>query len=104
MHCAPLEGRTPRSCSRVWRKLRVVLSAFISTHGDGLLRHFHLKITASVLEKPLVDSETELFRKIPDVDSLYALRNVDDQFIVVTMRGIGEMELKNPNNFEHLDH
>lgn len=68
-------------------------------HADGTVGHFHLQITASGLDKPTAGSEAELFMKIPDLDTLDALRDADDQFIVITMRGIGEMEPRNPNSF-----
>ena len=72
-------------------------------HTDGSVGHFHLQITASGLDKPSGSSEAELFMKVPDVDTLNALRKADDQFVVVTMRGIGEMEPRNPNSFIALD-
>ena len=70
---------------------------------DGTVGHFHLQITASGLDKPAGGSEAELFMKVPDVDTLNALRKADDQFIIITMRGIGEMEPRNPNSFVALD-
>lgn len=72
-------------------------------HADGTVGHFHLQITASGLDKPTGGSEAELFMKVPDLDTLNALRKADDQFIVITMRGIGEMEPRNPANFVALD-
>ena len=71
------------------------------THTDGSTGHFHLQITAAGLgttSKP--DSEAELFKKIPDIDGLDVFRdpNVNDQVVVITMRGIGEMEPRNLNN------
>src|SRR6185503_16842238 len=72
-------------------------------HADGTVGHFHLQITASGLDKPAGGSEAELFMKVPDVDTLNTLRKADDQFIVITMRGIGEMEPRNPSNFVALD-
>ena len=69
------------------------------THPDGTSSHFHLQITASGLDKPTGGSETELFMKVPDVDSLNVLRKADDQFVIITMRGIGEMEPRNPNSY-----
>lgn len=74
-------------------------------HADNSFGHFHLQITATGLDRPgaASDSEAELFRKIPDVDTLRALANADDNFVVVTIRGIGEMEPQNPNSFVRLD-
>lgn len=72
-------------------------------HPDGSVGHFHLQITASGLDKPAGGSEAELFMKVPDVDTLNALRKADDQFVVITIRCIGEMEPRNPNSFIALD-
>jgi len=60
--------------------------------------HFHLQITAAGLG-PLdqsSDSEAELFKKIPDVDTIAAFRHANDDQIVLTIRGIGEMRPNNP--------
>jgi choline dehydrogenase-like flavoprotein len=67
------------------------------TH-DGTVGHFHLQITASGLDKPSTDSEAELFKKIPDLESLDAMRQADDKTVVITIRGIGEMESQNPGS------
>jgi choline dehydrogenase-like flavoprotein len=72
-------------------------------HADGAVGHFHLQITASGLEKPDGGSEAELFMKVPDVDSLNTLRNADDEYVFITMRGIGEMTPRNPDSFVRLD-
>ena len=74
-------------------------------HADNSFGHFHLQITASGLDRPggASDSEAELFRKIPDLDTLRGLANADDNFVIVTIRGIGEMEPQNPNSFVRLD-
>jgi choline dehydrogenase-like flavoprotein len=71
------------------------------THADGSTGHFHLQITAAGLgtaSKP--DSEAELFKKVPDIDGLDVFRgpNVNDQVVVITIRGIGEMEPRDLNN------
>jgi choline dehydrogenase-like flavoprotein len=64
----------------------------------GRERYFHLQITASGLGKVGTDSEAELFKKIPDVDTLESLRHADDQRIVLVLRGIGEMSPQNPDS------
>ena len=64
-------------------------------HSDGLFGHFHLQITAAGLNAPSTNSEAELFKKIPDVDTIAAFRQANDDKIVLTLRGIGEMR---PNN------
>ncbi len=57
--------------------------------------HYHLQITACGVRGDIRDSEAELNKKIPDIDDLDqlkgALAGVQDDFIVVTLRGIGEM-------------
>lgn len=68
------------------------------THGDGTVSHFHLQITAAGLDRPGTDSEAELFKKIPDIDLISSLRRSNDDNVVITIRGIGEMEPLNPNN------
>jgi choline dehydrogenase-like flavoprotein len=64
-------------------------------HADHLFGHFHLQITAAGLDHPSTDSEAELFKKIPDIDTIDAFRHATDQQVVVTIRGIGELR---PNN------
>lgn len=58
--------------------------------------HFHLQITACGVVGDVRDSEAEMFKVIPDIDQAAlmasALQTVPDDFIVVTLRGIGEME------------
>lgn len=62
-------------------------------HGNG---HFHLQITASGVKGDVRDSEVELNKKIPDLDELARIKGileeVKDEYVVVTLRGIGEME------------
>ena len=66
-------------------------------HADGKFGHFHLQITAAGLSKPTTDSEAELFKKVPDLDTMAALRNATDTQIVLTLRGIGEIRPDNAN-------
>lgn len=63
----------------------------LHTHDDRTLGHFHVQITASGVGDLGVDSEAELFKKIPDIDLLDRFAGMTDQWIVVTLRGIGEM-------------
>ena len=65
-------------------------------HGANDVGYFHLQITASGLDKPSTDSEAELFKKIPEVDLIDALRQTNDDNVVITIRGIGEMTPRNP--------
>ena len=73
------------------------------TFSDGKPGHFHLQITASGLGALGTDSEAELFRKIPDIDGFDAFKGVTDSHVVITIRGIGEMEPQNNNSFVSLD-
>ncbi len=71
---------------------------------DGAFGHFHLQITAAGLDNLAnEDSEAELFKKIPDVDTFQAFRAANDAQVVLTIRGIGEMEPRNPDSFVRLD-
>ncbi|RUW85598.1 DUF1080 domain-containing protein [Mesorhizobium sp. M1E.F.Ca.ET.063.01.1.1] len=65
---------------------------------DGKFGHFHLQITAAGLNVPNTDSEAELFKKLPDVDTVAAFRQANDDQIVLTIRGIGEMRPNNPSS------
>jgi choline dehydrogenase-like flavoprotein len=66
--------------------------------ADGV-GHFHFQITASGLGASGTDSEAELFKKIPDIDTFDAHKNASDTHVVITVRGIGEMEPKQDNDF-----
>ena len=70
---------------------------------DGTLGHFHLQITASGLGSAGVDSEAELFQKLPDIDGLEQHLQATDTHVVITIRGIGEMQPGNPNSNVTLD-
>jgi hypothetical protein len=63
----------------------------IHTHADGSKGHFHLQITASGVGVLATDSEAELFKKIPNIDDLDQFKDLNDQWVVITVRGIGEM-------------
>ena len=52
--------------------------------------HFHLQITASAAGPNETNSEAELFRKVPDIDTLDSF-DLNDEFVIITLRGIGEM-------------
>jgi hypothetical protein len=67
-------------------------------HAPNDFGYFHLQITASGLDKPTTDSEAELFKKVPEVDLIDALRQTNDDNVVITIRGIGEMSPRNPNS------
>ena len=65
---------------------------------NGKPSYFHLQITAAGLDRPGTDSEAELFKKVPDVDGFNVLRMANDDTIVITIRGIGETQSRNPGN------
>lgn len=67
-------------------------------HQDGSFGHFHLQITASGGNTDSVDSEARLFKKVPDIDTLDGLRKANDSNVVITIRGIGQMESQNPGS------
>ncbi|ARO87915.1 hypothetical protein EBAPG3_009115 [Nitrosospira lacus] len=69
--------------------------AFTDGSGKG---YFHLQITAAGLDKLSADSEAELFKKIPDLDSVLPLQEVNDHTVVITIRGIGETQEQNPGS------
>jgi len=63
-----------------------------ANQADGVAKgHFHVQITASGTGELTTDSEAELFKKIPNIDELDKFADLDDKWIVVTFRGIGEM-------------
>jgi hypothetical protein len=62
-------------------------------------RTYHFQITASGLNKLGVDSEAELFRKIPTLEHIDAMLRATDDTVVLTIRGIGEMTPRNPDSF-----
>jgi choline dehydrogenase-like flavoprotein len=70
---------------------------------DGTEGHFHLQITASGLGSVGTNSEAELFQTIPDIDTVNQHLLATDTHIVITIRGIGEMQPRNPNNNVTLD-
>ena len=64
----------------------------IHTRSDGVGKgHFHIQITATGTGELGMNSEAELWRKIPNIDELDAFQTLNDKWIVVTLRGIGEM-------------
>ncbi len=63
----------------------------IHTHNDGSKGHYHVQITASGVGELGVNSEAELFKKIPNIDDLDQFQDLNDKWIVITLRGIGEM-------------
>ena len=66
------------------------------TFADGSKGYFHLQITSAGLDNLTDDDHVELFMKVPDIDFYEDMMHVDDQHVVITIRGIGEMEPDNP--------
>jgi choline dehydrogenase-like flavoprotein len=79
----------------------------IHRHADGTPGHFHIQITASGVGKLDSGSEAELFKKIPNIDELDRFLDLTDEYVVITLRGIGEMAgdrtSSNPQNRITLD-
>lgn len=65
---------------------------------DGTVGHFHFQITASGLGNTDTNSEAELFQKVPDIDTVNQHLYATDSHVVITIRGIGEMQAGNPNS------
>ena len=57
---------------------------------------FHLQITSAGLNNLNDDDHVELFMKVPDIDFFEDIIEADDQHVVITIRGIGEMQPDNP--------
>ncbi|CAN5492385.1 hypothetical protein BH10BAC3_BH10BAC3_28500 [soil metagenome] len=72
-------------------------------HADGTTSYYHHQITAAGLGAAGIDSEAELFKIVPDIDGFDALSNSTDSHVVITIRGIGEMEPMNPQSFVRMD-
>src|SRR6266545_2197188 len=66
-------------------------------NGD-LIGRFHLQISASGGGNT-VGGEDELYRKVPDVDFYDQLRSSTDTHVAIAIRGLGEMEPADPNDF-----
>src|SRR5262249_44514801 len=63
---------------------------------------YPFQITASGLNKLGVDSEAELFKKLPTLEHIDAMLRGTDDTVVITVRGIGEMTPRNPDSFVDL--
>jgi len=67
-------------------------------HADNSLSFHHIQITAAGLDRPTTDTEPELFKKVPSLDFFTPFLTANDDQVVITLRGIGEMESQNPNS------
>ena len=65
--------------------------------SDSSISYFHLQITAAGrTAADIPDSEAQLFQKIPDIDTLDVFRQADEDNIVMTIRGVAELQGGNP--------
>ncbi|MFI0449685.1 family 16 glycoside hydrolase [Actinomadura sp. 6N118] len=99
--------RIPRQAlGRIAQRELMAAALFLkgrSVVADGPERFFHLQITAAGLGPRGGDSEAELFKKLPDIDLFNRFRSADDTHVVITLRGIGEMDPDNPASQIRLD-
>jgi choline dehydrogenase-like flavoprotein len=65
---------------------------------NGKPSYFHIQITAAGAKGIGANSEAELFQKIPDIDTVDGFRAADEDSVVITFRGVGEMQPGNPDN------
>jgi choline dehydrogenase-like flavoprotein len=71
--------------------------------ADNSVGFFHMQITAAGLGPLGTDSEAELFKLIPDIDTLHRFTSASDTHVVLTIRSIGQMQPQNANSFVRLD-
>lgn len=76
--------------------------------GKNAKGHFHLQMTACGVRGNVADSEAELNKKIPNIDEIDRLKRALDtspeDYVVVTARGIGEMESnRTPASISRID-
>jgi choline dehydrogenase-like flavoprotein len=100
--------RFPRTAVAIDPAIRHLEASALFVKGrfkraDGRVAHFHLQITAAGLGALGTDSELELFKKLPDIDLFHTFRDASSTHVVVTIRGIGEMEPRTSNNTVRLD-
>ena len=62
--------------------------------ADGTFGHYHLQITASALNASANNAEAQLWQKIPDIDTIAALSQSSHTHVVISLRGIGQMETR----------
>jgi choline dehydrogenase-like flavoprotein len=67
--------------------------------GDTTKGYFHQQITGSAGGGGLgIESDAELFKKVPDIDLLKFYRAADKDHAAITIRSIGETQSNNPSN------
>jgi len=65
-------------------------------------RTYHFQITAAGLGKLGGDSEAELFKKLPTLEHMQDMLRANDDTVVITIRGIGDMTPRNSDSFVDL--
>jgi len=65
---------------------------------DGSKAYFHQQITLSAGGGGLgIESDAELFKKVPDIDLLEFYKAADEEHVAITIRSIGETQSQNPH-------
>jgi hypothetical protein len=65
---------------------------------DGSVSHFHVQVTAARGAGRHSCADAELRAQTPAIDAMEDLPAVDDDHVVVTLRGVGELQARNPAN------
>ena len=65
---------------------------------DGSVSHFHVQVTAAGGAGQDSSAEAELRNQIIAVNTIENLPAVDDDHVVITLRGVGELQPRNPAN------
>jgi len=94
--------RLPRAAVGLAPNINLQASALFvkcrAPHPDGSVSHFHLQLTAAGLKGIGANSEAELFQMIPDIDTVDNFRQTNKDSIVMTVRGVAELQPGNPQN------
>ena len=61
----------------------------IHTRSNGAKGHFHVQITASGVGELGMNSEAELFKKIPNIDELDQFQDLNDKWIELLVTELG---------------
>jgi hypothetical protein len=72
-------------------------------HDDGSTGHYHIQITGVGLGPWDFNSESELYRSVPDIDTLAHFRHADDTHVMMLLIGVAKMEPGNEKSYVKLD-
>lgn len=73
-------------------------------YDDGSVGHYHIQVTASGSPVDDVNSDRELFQKVPDLDHYRRFVEEElDEVVAVAVRAIAEMEPQNEGSYVTLD-